>query len=297
MIVGVATRNRNSWCSSKIIEALEARGAKVHVFSLGQVVARVGFGEGAPALEARGLNLSRLAVLLVRPIGPGSLDEIIFRVDLLHKLEKLGVPIVNKPSAIERAVDKYYALTVLEDAGLKVPKTVVTERPAEAFKAFKELKGDIVVKPVFGSRGLGVTRATDQEAAGRIFRLLAYNHFVLYEQEFIWHGGRDIRCFVIDGRVVASMYRLAEKGDWKTNVSRGGKPVPFKPPSHVEETAIKAAEALGCEIAGVDLMETGDGCLLVHEVNSQPGFRGLQTSSGVNIAAQIAEYLIRKAKR
>jgi RimK family alpha-L-glutamate ligase len=295
-MIGIATRNRDSWCSSKIIEALEARGVRVHAFSLRQVVARVGFNGEAPFLEAKGVDLSRLGALLVRPIGPGSLDEIIFRVDLLHRLERLGVPVVNKPSAIERAVDKYYALTVLEQAGLKVPKTVVTEKPVEAFKAFSQLGGDVVVKPVFGSRGLGVTRASDQEAAGRIFRLLSYNHFVLYEQEFVWHGGRDMRCFVIDGEVVASMYRVAGSG-WKTNVSRGGTPVPFKPPSHVEQTAVKAAEALGCEIAGVDLMETEDGVLLVHEVNSQPGFRGLQTSSRINIADLIAEYLIRKAKK
>jgi len=295
-MVGIATRNRDSWCSSRIIKALEARGVRVHSFSLSQVVARVGFKGEAPVLEAKGIDLSKLGALLVRPIGPGSLDEIIFRVDLLHRLEALGVPVVNKPSAIERAVDKYYALTILERAGLKVPKTVVTERPAEAFKAFSQLGGDVVVKPVFGSRGLGVTRASDQEAAGRVFRLLAYNHFVLYEQEFIWHGGRDIRCFVIDGRVVASMYRVAGEG-WKTNVSRGGIPIPFKPSSLVEQTAVRAAEALGCEIAGVDLMETKDGSLLVHEVNSQPGFRGLQTSSGIDIAGLIAEYLIRKAKR
>jgi len=296
LIIGIATRNRDSWCSSKIIEALEARGVRVHAFSLRQVVARVGFSGEAPSLEAKGVDLSRLGALLVRPIGPGSLDEIIFRVDLLHRLERLGVPVVNRPSAIERAVDKYYALTVLEQAGLKVPKTVVTEKPVEAFKAFSQLGGDVVVKPVFGSRGLGVTRASDQEAAGRIFRLLSYNHFVLYEQEFVWHGGRDMRCFVIDGEVVASMYRVAGSG-WKTNVSRGGTPVPFKPPNHVKQAAVKAAEALGCEIAGVDLMETEDGILLVHEVNSQPGFRGLQTSSRINIAGLIAEYLIRKAKK
>ena len=294
MIIGVATRNRESWCSRKIIEALEARGVEVLAFSLSQVTARVGFNSGAK-LEARGVDLSRLGALLVRPIGPGSLDEIFFRVDLLHRLERLGVPIVNRPSAIERAVDKYYALTLLEDAGVRVPKTVVTQRPLEAFKAFSQLGGDVVIKPIFGSRGLGVTRARDQESAGRIFRLLAYHRFVIYEQEFVAHGGKDIRCFVIGDRVVAAMRRIAKSG-WKTNVSRGGTPIPFKPSAEAEELAIKAAKVLGCEIAGVDLMEAGDGQLLVHEINSQPGFRGLQTSSGVDIAGEIAEYLIGKAK-
>ena len=295
MIIGVATRNRDSWCSRKIIEALESRGVKVFAFSLSQVTARIGFNGGAK-LEVKGLNLSRLGALLVRPIGPGSLDEIFFRVDLLHRLEKLGVPIVNRPSAIERAVDKYYALTILEDAGIRVPRTVVTQRPLEAFRAFSQLGGDVVIKPIFGSRGLGVTRARDQESAGRIFRLLTYHHFVIYEQEFIAHGGKDIRCFIIGDRVAAAMRRVAREG-WKTNVSRGGKPIPFKPSAEAEEIALKASKVLGCEIAGVDLMETGDGQLFVHEINSQPGFRGLQTSSGIDLAGQIAEYMIWKARR
>ena len=294
-MIGVLTKNARSWCSSKIIEALEDRGVSVLAFSFSQVVARVGF-PNTPALEVRGFDLSKLGSLLVRPIGPGSIDEIFFRMDMLHRLERLGVPVVNKPSAIEKAVDKYYALTILEEAGLQIPKTVVTESSSQAFEAFPKLGGDVVVKPVFGSRGLGVTRVSEQEVAGRVFRMLSYHHFVLYEQEFIRHRGSDIRCFVIGGRVVASMRRLAEQG-WKTNISRGGKPIPFKADSQIENTAIKAAEALGCEIAGVDLMETADGEIYVHEVNSQPGFRGLQTSSGVDIAGLIAEYLIRKAKR
>ncbi|WP_309492981.1 RimK family alpha-L-glutamate ligase [Candidatus Hecatella orcuttiae] len=292
MRIGVATKNRESWCSRKILEAFQARNVETLAFNLSEVVARVGF---KPFLEAGGCDLSQLGALLVRPIGPGSLDEVIFRVDMLHRLERLGVPVVNPALAIERAADKYYTLTLLEDAGLRVPRTVVTESPREAFKTFPQLGSQVVVKPIFGSRGLGITRTSDGEVAGRIFRHLAYNHFVLYQQEFVEHGSRDIRCLVVGDRVPAAMYRVSS--EWKTNVSRGGQPVPFKPEGEVEDLAVRAAKAVGCEVAGVDLMEKENEGLVVHEVNSQPGFRGLQTSSGVDIAGEIADLVLAKAKR
>lgn len=291
LLIGVVTKNMNSWCSRKIIEAFERNNVKTLIFSLPQIVARVGF---KPYLTVKGVDASRLDGVLVRPIGPGSLDEIIFRIDSLHRLSRLGVPITNPPHAIERAADKYFTLTLLEDAGIRVPKTVATENVGDAVKAFTELGREAVFKPIFGSRGLGITKTSDREVARRILRLLHYNHLVLYVQEYIKHGGRDIRCMVIGGRVAAAMYRISE--GWKTNVSQGGKPIPFKPNEEIEKTAVKAAEAIGCEVAGVDLMEDDIG-LMVHEVNSQPGFIGLQMSSGVDIASEIAEYVISKARK
>ncbi len=264
---------------------------ETHIFSLPEIVARVGL---KPRLEVRGFDAAKFDGVLVRPIGPGSLDEIIFRIDSLHRLARLGVPITNPPQAIERAADKYFTLTLLEDAGIRVPRTVATESVREAVKAFTELGKEAVFKPIFGSRGLGITKTSDREIARRILRLLQYNHLVLYVQEYIKHGGRDIRCMVIGGRVAAAMYRVSE--NWKTNVSQGGKPIPFKPREEIENLAVKAAEAIGCEVAGVDLMEDELG-VMVHEINSQPGFTGLQTASGVDIASEIAEYVISKAKK
>jgi len=291
MRVGVVTRNANSWCSRRVIEAFEARGVSTVNFSLPEVRARVGF---KPEAEVRGIDLRTLDGILVRPIGPGSLDEIIFRVDLLHRIARLGVPVTNSPSAIERAADKYFTLTLLEDAGVPVPRTVVAESLREALAGFDELGGAVVLKPIFGSRGLGVTKVEDREVVGRLCRLLNFNHLVLYLQEFISHGNKDIRCFVIGGRVLAAIVRRAR--GWKTNVSQGATPIPYKPCGEVVDLAVRAAEAVGCEIAGVDLME-GERGLLVHEINSQPGFRGLQTATGVDIVGEMAEYVIEKAKR
>lgn len=235
--------------------------------------------------------LREVKALIVRPIGRGSLEEIIFRMDLLHRLGRLGLYILNPPSAIERAVDKYYTLSLLEEAGLPVPKTIVTENADEAIKAFHELGGDVVIKPIFGSRGIGSTRVSDLNIAERIFRTLEFNHQIIYLQEFLPHGNYDLRIFVLGNSVLSSMKRVSNS--WKTNVSLGAKPAPYKPSKEIEDLAIKAANIIGCEVAGVDILESENGPVIL-EVNSQPGWKGLQSVSKVNIADEIIAYILSK---
>lgn len=288
MKMGLLTRNPRAWCSTQLVKAMERRGVEPLPLSFSDLRARVSFRPEV-SLDSH-LDLVReLGALIVRPIGRGSLDEIIFRLDLLHRLERLGLPIINPPSSIEKAVDKYYALTLMEERGLPVPRTVVTESVEGAMDALHELGGDVVVKPLFGSRGIGITRVSDPEAAGRIFRSLAFVHNVLYVQEFIPHGTRDIRAFVVGDKVVAAMYRVAE--GWKTNVSQGAKPIPLRPGRELENLSVGAAEALGCIVAGVDVLE-GPGGYVVNEVNSQPGFRGLQSMTHVDIAGKIVDHIL-----
>jgi ribosomal protein S6--L-glutamate ligase/tetrahydromethanopterin:alpha-L-glutamate ligase len=232
-----------------------------------------------------------LAALIVRPIGSGSLDEIILRIDILHRIERLGLEIFNSPSSIERAVDKYHALCILEERGYPVPRTAVSEDWKEALSSFYELGGDVVVKPLFGSRGVGSTRISDPEIATRVFKILAQHHQVIYVQEYLPHKDRDIRAFVVGREVVASMYRVAE--GWKTNVSQGAKPVPLNLNKELSDLAVNAVEALGCEIAGVDIMETSRGPVIL-EVNSQPGWNGLQSVTEKWIAGIIVGYILKK---
>jgi len=253
------------------------------------MLARVGF---RPEVSVGETNLLKeLKAVIVRPIGRGSLEETIFRLDLLHRIERLGVYVTNPPSAIERSVDKYYALTLLEEAGLPVPRTVVTESSENALKAFKELGGDVVLKPIFGSRGMGSTRISDANVAERIFRAVDFNRQVLYLQEFVSHGNFDIRIFVLGDHVLASMRRVADS--WKTNVSLGAKPVPYNPPEEIRRLALKAAKTIGCDVSGVDILETGNGPFIV-ELNSQPGWRGLQSVTEVKIADEIVDYVLKR---
>ncbi len=291
MKIGILTRNENSWCSMQLKNSFLRLGVTPLCFRFQDLVARVGF---KPEFSIDKTDvLAALRAIIVRPIGRGSLEEIIFRMDMLHRLQRLGMYVLNSPSAIERSVDKYYALSLLEERGLPVPKTVVAESADAALSAFMDLGEDIVVKPIFGSRGVGSTRISDLDVAERIFRALDFNHQVLYIQEFIPHGDYDLRLLVLGRRVLASMRRVA--ASWKTNISLGAKPAPYNPPREIEDLAVKAAETLGCELAGVDILQTSRGPVVI-EVNSQPGWKGLQTVTEINIAESIAEYVLAKTE-
>jgi len=281
-----------AWSSSQVREALNKRGIPYECFTFPRLVARLAY---KPYFRVNGTNiLDELDALIIRPIGRGSLEELVFRMDILYKLERQGFYMVNPPTAIEHCVDKYDILAVLEDEGVPVPRTLATESVNEAIKAFNELGGDIVVKPIFGSRGKGATRVNDIEIADTIFKAITFHHGVIYMQEFVPHGTSDIRVFVIGNQVVASMRRVAQ--GWKTNYSQGAKPAPAKISKEFEEIAIKASKAVGCKIAGVDILEGPNGPRIV-DVNSQPGWKGLQAVAKVNIAEEIVKFVIAELKK
>ncbi len=289
--IGLITRNAEGWCSLQLRQAMEKHGITPLCFNFAQLVARI---KSKPQASLGETDLmSELSALIIRPIGRGSLEEIIFRMDLLHRLQRQGMLIINPPLAIERSVDKYCALALLEENGLPVPRTIATESHEEALRAFHELGGDVVMKPLFGSRGIGSTRIFDPEIAARIFRTVSFHHGVLYLQEFIPHGVSDVRAFVIGNHVVAAMHRVAET--WKTNVSLGAKPMPLKLEKETEDLAVRAAKVIGCKVTGVDILESSNGPVIV-ELNSQPGWRGLQSVTPVNIAEEIAKYVLSELK-
>jgi RimK family alpha-L-glutamate ligase len=182
----------------------------------------------------------------------------------------------------------------LEEKGVPVPRTAVTENVDEALKAFAELGGDAVVKPIFGSRGVGLTRIRDSEIASTVFRAITFYHGVIYIQEFVDHGFSDIRALVIGDQVVASMRRVGNS--WRTNYSQGARPTPVNLDRTLEETAIKSAKLVGCKIAGVDILESPSGPVVV-DVNSQPGWRGLQSVAKTNIADEIVNFVLSELKR
>lgn len=271
----------------RLRKAFEDRHKDVNFFGFQDLVARV---RETPTISFGNVDLtSELSALFVRPIGRGSLDEIVFQLDILHTLSQEGVSVINAPSAIEKAVDKYRALELLTRAGIPVPTTIVTENVSEAVRAFESFGGEAIVKPVFGSRGIGAARISDIDVAERVFRTLRFYKHVIYVQEFIPHGTSDIRAFVIDGEVVSAMRRNSKS--WKTNVSRGATPTEFEPSQELRKIAVDVAKAIGCDIAGVDVMENGQS-LIVNEVNSQPGWKGLQSITKVDIAGKIADYVI-----
>jgi len=291
MKVGILTRNENAWCSLQLKKSFRKSNIDVVCFSFSDLVARVRL---TPDVDFRGLDLvHELSALLVRPIGRGSLEEIIFRLDLLQKLARSGLPVINHPSAIEKAADKYNTLAIMSEQGIAVPRTVVTENVREAIRAFKSFGGDAIVKPIFGSRGIGAARISNLDVAERVFRTLRFNRHILYVQEYIEHGTSDIRAFVIGEKVAAAMRRVAKS--WKTNVSLGAKAVGLELSEQAKDLAVKTAKVIGCEIAGVDIVNE-ESQPTVLEINSQPGWRGLQTTTDKSIADMIVDRVISRIR-
>lgn len=233
-------------------------------------------------------SLDDFECILVRGIPGGSLEQIIFRMDVLHRLENLGVGVINSAESIEKTVDKYYTLSLLEDEGIKVPKTICTESREEAMEAFLELK-EVVVKPLFGAQGAGIVRIFEEDTAYNVFRALELGNFVYYIQEFIPHKNEDFRVFVLNGEVVSSIKRISDS--WKTNVSRGAKVKRVELSEELENLCLRASEILGCFYCGVDVLES-DGIYYFIELNSIPAWRGLQKVTGFNLAERIVDEVL-----
>ena len=239
-------------------------------------------GSAPAAASPAALSVESTAIfdadaVLARIIPDGSLEQIIYRVDALHWIEERGVPVMNSPRAIERSVDKFYTTALLQEAGLPTPETVVCERAADAMpirRAGRWRWATWSIKPIFGSMGHGMVRVSDPDVAFRVVRALEQVRAVFYVQRAVDHGGRDVRVFVVGGRVLGAIERQAPEGEWRTNVSRGGSARPFELPPAWEQLALRAAAAVGADYAGVDLLPSRDGRVFVLEVNGIPGLAG-----------------------
>ncbi|CAA9311751.1 MAG: hypothetical protein AVDCRST_MAG11-1542, partial [uncultured Gemmatimonadaceae bacterium] len=213
---------RTGWHTDELLRALAERGHTGRVVPYEALVARLGTARATPSgLAADGEELGAADAVLARIIPGGSLEQIIYRVDALHWLERRGTLVLNSPRAIERCVDKFYTSALLQEAGLPTPETVVCERADDAVAAFRAM-GDAIVKPLFGSMGLGMVRVGDPDTAWRVFRAIEAIRGVYYLQRAVPHGGRDVRAFVVGDRVVGAIERRAADGGWRTNISRGG---------------------------------------------------------------------------
>lgn len=256
----------------------------------------VGFSDLAARIDASGASfsaaagdLARFDAFLVRTMLPASLEQVVFRMDLLARLEAAGKPVINPPKAIEAAVDKYLATARLAAAGLPVPRTIVCQGRDEALAAFEALGRDVVVKPLFGGEGRGIARLEDIDLAARAFQTLAQLGSVLYVQEFIAHEGYDLRAFLVGDRSLSM--RRSNASDWRTNVSRGATTEAVELTDEQLSLARRSAAAVGAPLAGVDLLLARDGRLFVLEVNAAPGWKALSATLSVDVSRLVLDYL------
>jgi len=281
--------NRGSWYCRDLARALRSRGHRFRRVDFAALTARAG-GDAPQTITAGDVDLSACQAVLVRTMPPGSLEQVVYRMDALLRLETAGVIVLNPPKSVECAVDKYLATSRLEGAGLPVPATCVCESSEAALHAFEELGGDVVVKPLFGAEGRGIVRVSDPDLALRTFRALERLQAVLYVQRFIQHEGFDVRVLVLDGRVVGGMLRRSPH-DFRTNVSRAARAEPYEPNDMERDLALRAAQATGTRLAGVDLLYDRSGACYVIEVNAVPGWRAFRRATGIDVASLVVESL------
>lgn len=276
------------WHAAALLEAFDAAGAHAAAVRL----ADCGFDTEAPGgllipgdWGARGLP----DAAFVRSLNGGSFEAVTKRLSVLHALDALGVPVWNTARAIERCVDKAMTCFLLGRAGLPTPQSWTVEGRAAAAALLARVGGEVVVKPLFGAQGRGLLRVRqaealpDEDAVDGVYHL---QRFIEVDGSF-----HDHRILVCDGAPIAAMTRRGQ--DWITNVQRGGVPEPFAPDDAMAALAVRAAAAVGAAVAGVDMIRGRDGAVHVLEVNSMPGWRGLQTVTQAPVAACLAGALLR----
>jgi RimK family alpha-L-glutamate ligase len=275
-----------SWHSRGVIGALADRGHEVLAVPATRLRSVVDEHGDVHVLGPDGDELDALDLLVVRGLPRGSLEQVIFRMDVLHLLADHGVRCVNSPRAIERTIDKSWTGAVLARAGVPTAPTIVCERYDDAMQAFDQLGGDVVVKPLFGAMGSGIVRLEDRDLAHRAFRALALERTVYYVQRTIAPAGRrDLRALVVAGEIAGAMERVADS--WRANVARGARPRAIELGDDERGIALAAAAAVGADVAGIDLLVAADGEVVVLEVNGIPGWQALQSVCEADLTARV----------
>jgi RimK family alpha-L-glutamate ligase len=276
-----------SWHTRGLLGALAAGGHEVLAIPATRLQSEVDEHGDVHVLGPDDAVLEALDLLLVRGLPRGSLEQVIFRMDALHVLAEGGVRCVNSPRAIERSVDKSWAGAALARAGVPTPPTIVCERYDGAMRAFQQLGGDVVVKPLFGAMGAGIVRVEDRDLAHRVFRALELERTVYYVQRTIAPADRrNLRVLVVAGEVAGAMERVTDS--WRANIARGARPRAVALSEAECGLALAATAALEADVAGVDLLVAPDGEIVVLEVNGIPGWQALQSICEQDLTQRVA---------
>jgi ribosomal protein S6--L-glutamate ligase len=285
MRLAVLSRNIKLYSTSRLVEAARARGHIVDV--LDPIRCVLAIARGSHRLIHRGEEVSGIDVVLPR-IGASITD---YGLAVLGHFERHGVPSCNSALAIARSRDKLRALQLLSAHDVGIPRTAMA-RDRKAVRSAVDAVGGtpVIIKLLQGTQGVGVMIADSKQAVESTLDTLWGLGQNIILQEFIAESkGQDLRALVVGGRVVAAMRRMAKRGEFRSNLHRGGASVRAELAPEYERAAIQAAAIMGLDVAGVDLLESKGGPRVI-EVNSSPGLRGVEQSSGVDVAARIIEH-------
>jgi ribosomal protein S6--L-glutamate ligase len=285
-------RNPGLYSHRRIAEAARARGHEIDIINTLHV--HMNITSSKPILRHGGRTLPHYDAVIPR-IG-ASITH--YGLAVLRQFEVQGVFPLNESVAIGRSRDKLRALQLLARDGIGMPVTAFAHGPRRAEDVLKEVGGaPCVIKLLEGTQGRGVILAETAASAKSIIEAFSAANMNILVQEFIREaGGVDIRALVVGGAVVASMMRSSKSGEFRANLHRGGKAEPVALSQDEHKTAIRAAEVLGLNVCGVDMLRSNRGPLVV-EVNSSPGLEGMEQASGADVAGAMIEFLEKHARR
>ena len=285
-------RNPSLYSHRRIVEAARGRGHEIEVINTLHV--HMNITASQPLLRYGGKTLPLYDAIIPR-IGASVTH---YGLAVLRQFEMQGVYPLNESVAIGRSRDKLRALQLLAREGIDLPVTAFAHGPRQAEDVIKEVGGaPCVIKLLEGTQGMGVILAETVASAQSIIEAFSAANINILVQEFIKEsGGSDVRALVVGGRVVAAMKRSSKLGDFRANLHRGGKAEQADLSAEEERTAIRAADILGLNVCGVDMLRAKRGPVVI-EVNSSPGIEGMEKATGVDVAGKMIEFLERRAAR
>jgi ribosomal protein S6--L-glutamate ligase len=284
-------RNAGLYSHQRIVAAARARGHEIDVINT--LAVHMNITSNKPTLSFAGRTLPVYDAVIPR-IGASITN---FGLAVLRQFEMQGVYPLNESVAIGRSRDKLRALQLLARAGIGLPVTAFAHDPRKAEDVIREVGGTpVVIKLLEGTQGMGVILAETEASATSIIEAFSAANVNIMVQEYIKEaGGADVRALVVGGKVVAAMLRTGRKGDFRSNLHRGGKAEAARVSEEERRTAIRSAEVLGLNVAGVDMLRSRRGPMVM-EVNSSPGLEGIEKATGVDVAGEIVGFLEANAR-
>ncbi|MEX2581233.1 MAG: 30S ribosomal protein S6--L-glutamate ligase [Verrucomicrobiales bacterium] len=291
MKIAILSRNKKLYSTRRLFESAEARGHEVRVIDY--VRCHMEITSMRPAIFLGDEKLTGFDAIIPR-IGATYTH---FGCAVVRQFEMMGVYSVNESVAISRSRDKLRSLQLLARKGIGLPVTGFAHDPRTTEALIKQVGGaPLVIKLLEGTQGVGVVLTETKKAAESVIEAFRGLNANILAQEFIKEaGGADIRCLVVGGKVVAAMKRQGKEGEFRSNLHRGGSASIVKITPEERSTATRAAKILGLNVAGVDLLRSNHGPVVL-EVNSSPGLEGIENATGKDVAALIIE-LIEKAEK
>lgn len=292
MKIAVLSRNSNLYSTKRLIEAIEQRGHESCVVD--HLKCDIVMDDKGPSVFYHGEQLTDIDAIIPR-IGA---SVTFYGTAVVRQFEMMKVFSAVSSLAITRSRDKLRSLQILSRHGINMPKTAFTNYSKEENKVLKHIgQAPVVIKLLEGTQGLGVVLAETNKAAKSVVEAFESLKTRVILQEFIEEaGGADIRAFIVNGEVVGAMKRQGKEGEFRSNLHRGGNANIIKLSRAEKSAALKAADAMGLAIAGVDMLQSKNGPLVL-EVNSSPGLEGIETATGVDIAGKIIEFIESSKKK